>query len=141
MITPEAFRELLLLVLGQMFHAAGYALESSPIHWSGGLFRFERRRESDSIRRVEYQALLHAQTASRFQVTLTPLPGGTSITLPRLLWDSFGVRVLPEADHWWSFCDVADLSDGLLESGKLLAGYGLPWLDGSLVPPASISQR
>ncbi len=136
MITPEAFRELLLLVLGQMFNAAGYALRASPLHWSGGLFRFERHRGGDVLR-VEYQALLHDQAPSRFQVTLARLPGGTPITLPRLLWDDFGVCVLPEADHWWPFRDVADLSDGLLESGKLLAGYGLPWLDGSLLPPTS----
>lgn len=141
MITPEAFRELLLLVLGQMFHAAGYALEPSPLHWSDGLFRFERRRADDTVLRVEYQALLHAQAASRFQVTLIRLPEGAPITLPRLLWDSFGVHVLPEADHWWPFRDVADLSDGLLESGKLLAGYGLPWLDKSLLPPATTSQH
>ena len=55
-----------------------------------------------------------------------------AISLPRLVWDGFGVHVLPAADYWWPFADARALADGLLEAGKLLVGYGLPWLDGSL---------
>lgn len=143
-MTPqEHFQEMLLRVVGQALSAAGYALEENPVHWSGGLFRFQKRQAGLALM-VEYQVLTYVDGPARFRAALArraypQAEGGaalaaTRITLSRLLWDVFRVHVLPAADHWWTFADVQALSDGLLESGKLLVGYGLPWLDGSLVP-------
>ena len=145
MTTPqEEFREALLAVLGLPLGAAGYALAELPVQWEGGLFRFRCRHDETLDRWVAYQLLAHPGYPSRFQVILrrAALPGRVptlepvEITLPGLLWEGYGVRVLPAPDHWWAFSDQRTLGDGLLESGKLLVGYGLPWLDGSLVPGA-----
>lgn len=143
-MTPqEHFQEMLLYVVGQALSAAGYVLEDNPIHWSGGLFRFQKQQAGLTLV-IEYQMLSYEDGPARFRVALARRAdpqaeadsalAATRITLSRLLWDIFKVRVLPAADHWWTFADVQALSDGLVESGRLLVGYGLPWLDGSLVP-------
>ena len=143
MSTAEAFRQALLTVQGQALEAAGYHLQSQPLQWNAGLFRFSRR-DAEHLLIVDYQLLVHPEQAARYQPRLrrasgpvaTSLAVATSpadaISLPRLVWDGFGVRVLPAADYWWSFADAPVLAEGLLEAGKLLVGYGLPWLDGSL---------
>ncbi|MBN1965111.1 MAG: hypothetical protein JW910_10715 [Anaerolineae bacterium] len=140
--TYERFREALLTVAGSMLAAAGYAPEDNPLHLSGGLFRFRRQHNPSLLLSVDYQILAHADYPARFQVNLsrTPVSGQTPLlpvaatSLAALLWHDFGVRVLPGPAHWWAFHDSRSLGEGLVESGRLLAGYGLPWLDGSLVP-------
>lgn len=144
MATQQFFQEALVTALGQALGAAGYGPEENPVQWNGGLYRFRRRLGERLELWVMYQLLAHPDYFSRFQVVLQRVPlageargpalGAARISLPRLLWDVFAVRVLPGPDHWWAFHDVHTLGDGLLESGKLLIGYGLPWLDGSLTP-------
>ncbi len=139
----KEFRELLLRVVGQALAASGYQLEESPFHEESGLFRFRRSLTGDSWLLVDYQLLLHPAIAPRFQVILqrVTIPGADGslasarISLARLVGETFGIRVLPAIDHWWACPDRQALVNALLESGKLLIGYGLPWLDGSLRPP------
>jgi len=139
----EEFRALLLQGVGQALAASGYHLEESPLHEEGGLFRFRRELAGGGSLVVDYQLLVHAMLPLRFQVIVQRVaaPGAEEslpparIGLARLVGEVFGVRVLPAADHWWECPDRRALVDALLESGKLLIGYGLPWLDGSLRPP------
>ncbi len=139
----DLFQQVLLTALGPVLQAAGYSLDEVPVQWSGGLFRFRRRYDETLDLAVAFQLLAHPECPARFQVILArvsrtlaqPALSPASMTLSRLLWDAFQVRVLPEADHWWVYRAVPDLGSALLEAGKLLAGYGLPWLDGTLVPP------
>jgi hypothetical protein len=137
----DQFQQTLLTVMGQLFDAADYEPTDSPTQHSGGLFRFTRQFDASTQLRVDYQLLPHPEYPARFQITLArhpltqpPALPPVTITLPRLLWEVFQVQVLPDPDHWWTYRAQAQLADGLLESGKLLAGYGLPWLDGSLKP-------
>ncbi len=139
----ELFRQGLLTVVGQALEAAGYRLDRAPLAWNSGLFRF-RRSSENAILVVDFQVLAHPDRPARFQPQLarqiaagrrSELPAAR-ISLPRLLWDEFRVEVLPAPDYWWAFSGAPDLAEGLLEAGKLLVGYGLPWLDGSLRPGA-----
>ncbi len=143
-LVPELFRQGVLTVVGQALDAAGYRLDRAPLAWNSGLFRF-RRPVGQGFLIVDYQVLAHPNHPSRFQTQLARdmLAGSRSglpavrISLPRLLWDEFRVEILPVPDYWWTFSGASDLAEGLLESGKLLAGYGLPWLEGSLRPDAA----
>lgn len=140
-LTPDKFRETLLIVIGQPLQAAGYVAVENQMQWQAGLFRFRRRIDDGSLL-VDYQLLLHAETLPRYHVRLARKTTGVQmpsadITLARLLWDVFAVRVLPAPDHWWQVHGLRSLGDGLLESGKLLVAYGLPWLDGTLTPDDS----
>ncbi|GEM_PF-5843142 len=58
--------------------------------------------------------------------------GKVDTTLGKLLWDDFGVRQLNGPDHWWSFSTPNELAYALVEAGKLLFGFGIPWLEGAL---------
>jgi hypothetical protein len=137
----DDFRRMLKTVLGQALEAAGFRLDMTPIQWNAGLFRYRNDAEAAMLL-VDFQLLVHPEHPSRFQVILQRVPHeGTAsglqpakVTLPLLLWREFGVRVLPSPDHWWRFYLQSELVNALMESGKLLVGYGLPWLDGSLVP-------
>lgn len=139
-IDPEAIRDLLVTVVGGALQAAGYALDHAPAQWISGLYRFRRSLDETMQLIVDVQVLAHPEYPSRLQVTLAraalpgkmPPLGVRKISLPRLVWDVFQVHVLPVSDYWWEFRTQRDLADVLLEAGKLLVGYGLPWLDGSL---------
>ncbi len=138
------FRQGVLTVVGQGLDAGGYRLVRAPLAWNSGLFRF-RRPVGQGFLIVDYQVLAHPDHPSRFQPQLArQLPAGSQsrlpavrISLPRLLWDEFRVDILPAPDFWWPCNGAPELAEGLLESGKLLAGYGLPWLEGSLRPDAA----
>ena len=142
MTSETAFKEALITVLGQALEAAGYTLEENPVQWSAGYFRFHRQTPDGITLQVAFQVLTHPDYPSRFRVSLrrarlqgkTPESAPAEITLARLLWDVFGVHVLPQADYWWEYRGSRTLGDALIESGKLLIGYGLPWLDGTLAP-------
>lgn len=129
----EPFRQALLTVQGQALEAAGYCLQANPLQWNAGLLRFVRATPQHLLI-VDYQLLVHPAHPARFQPRLARDPGTDAISLPRLVWDVFGVHVLPDADYWWRYEDASALAEALLEAGKLLVGYGLPWLDGSLQP-------
>lgn len=58
--------------------------------------------------------------------------GRVDTTLGKLLWDDFGVRQLSGPDHWWSFTTPNQLAHALVKAGKLLFGFGIPWLEGTL---------
>lgn len=151
MIAPqvEAFRQAVQTVAGQLLAGAGYQLLEEPLRWSGGQVRFQRDHAVGARLVVAYQLLAHPDQPGQFQITLArlavaqegaPTAPATGLalgerSLSSLLWHDFGLRLLSGPEHWWRFHDQRALGDGLLESGKLLAGYGLPWLDGSLVPP------
>jgi hypothetical protein len=93
---------------------------------------------------VEFQVLAYQGGGpSRFRVNLlrntgpdarspSQYTGKIDTTLGKLLWDDFGVRHLNGPDHWWSFRTPHELAYALVEAGKLLFGFGIPWLEGTL---------
>lgn len=152
--TPQDyFRLLLLTVVGQAFEAAGYQLESRPIHWAGGLFRFVKPLEDGLRAFIEFQLLASSNTLwssgmpSRFQVVLTRTDQPTSTlssqhplfarrSLSALVVQDFDVAILPDADYWWTFKTTNELGKALAEAGHLVIGFGMPWLTDNLVPPS-----
>jgi hypothetical protein len=148
----ELFRSLLVMVVGQAFNAAGYTLDHTPLQWAGGKFRFTKPLSADLVAAIDYQVLVYTETGyaarmpSRFRVTLgrgaakgafNAHPQHITRTLSALVVEDFGVPILPTADHWWTYQDAASLGRALAEAGHLVVGYGMPWLDGSLIPPHS----
>ena len=122
------------IVMGQVFEAAGYQVVDAPYQQQGGLISYRRLNSDNVVLSVSYQLLAHTDMASRFQIMLTrkSVDSIQTVTLSRLLWDTFNIKLLASPEHWWAFSGDGELADALLESGKLLAAYGLPWLDGSL---------
>jgi hypothetical protein len=51
-----------------------------------------------------------------------------------LLWEDFGVRQLDGPDHWWVFANPNQLGHALAEAARLVFGFGIPWLEGTLQP-------
>jgi hypothetical protein len=131
-------------VIGQALAAGGYALQNNPTHQARGLFRY-RKTLADSVSvYVEFQLLYYqGGGTSRFRVNLlrnsgpdarsaSEFSGKVDTTLGQLLWEGFGVRQLSGPDHWWPFSTPNELAYALVEAGKLLFGFGIPWLDGAL---------
>jgi hypothetical protein len=141
----EYFRLLLVTVVGQAYAAAGYTLEERPVQWAGGQFRFIKPLENDQRHSIDYQLLAYTDTEwssgmpSRFRVTLSRADGARR-TLSALVVEDFGVAILPDADHWWTYRTTQELGHALAEAGHLVVGYGLGWLSGDLVPPAEEHQ-
>jgi hypothetical protein len=150
--TTDYFRMLLLTVVGQAFHAAGYGLERNPIQWAGGRFRFVKPLAGGLYGFIEFQLLSYADNEwvsgmpSRFRVTLIrsdqPSPYTASDhprtirrDLSALVVDDFRVGILPSADHWWTFRGADELGKALAEAGHLVVGFGMPWLEEELLPP------
>lgn len=137
----DAFRSVLMTVVGQAYGGAGYQLEEMPLQWIAGRYCFSKPLAEGRRGVIDYQVLIYSENAyvnrmpSRFRVTLQRAPGGVSRTLAQLVVEDFGVAILPSADHWWQFNDMVSLGKALAEAGHLVVGYGIPWLDGSLVPP------
>lgn len=143
----ESFRQILLHVAGQAFDAAGYQLQDNPMHQARGLFRY-RKALSETLRvYVEFQVLFYQQGGpSRFRVNLLRSSGADARadgatteerTLAALVWEDFGARVLSGPDHWWLVRNEREVGFGIAEAGKLIFGFGIPWLEGTLtVPPA-----
>lgn len=146
----EYFRTLLLTVMGQALHAAGYTMEEQPLKWAAGQYRFKKALDNELTAYLEFQVLVYtdteyaARTPSRFRVTLirSDAPGGKASHHPRyaqrtlsgLVVEDFGVAILPSADYWWTFHNTDTLGKALAEAGHLIVGYGLPWLAGNLTP-------
>jgi hypothetical protein len=147
----DYFHTLLLTVVGQAFDAAGYHLKQSPLQWAGGKYRFIKSFEHGLYGLIDFQVLVYTENmwssgmASRFHVQLTRSddPNGKlthhdkymTRTLSQLVVGDFGVKILPSADHWWTYHDTDSLGKGLAEAGHLIVGYGMPWLSGDLMPP------
>lgn len=144
---------LLLTVVGQAFTSAGYALEDNPVQQAGGRFRFITMFDNGLYGFIEFQLLAYTETEwsarmpSRFRVMLIrsdqPAPYAASHhplyaqrTLSALVVVDFGVGILPDADHWWTFSHTDELGKALAEAGYLAVGYGMPWLSGELQPPS-----
>ncbi len=136
MNTPQAaFGDILERVTGQAFAAGGYRLVPDAVQQSGGLFRYEKAGGQARFA-VHFQVLAHADAPARFRVILRR-GGGDGLpaaerSLTRLLWEDFGVEVLPGPDYWWTYASSQTLAEALLEAGKLVFGYGIPWLEGTL---------
>ncbi len=139
--TQDYFRTLLLTVVGQAFTAAGYTLDDRPLQWSGGLFRFAHRVNAGLITAIEFQNLIYHDSewsngaVSRFRVNLTR-SDGIRRDLSALVVEDFQVAILPSGSHWWTYASVEQLGRALGEAGSLAIGYGMPWLAGTLTPPA-----
>ncbi|MEP7288099.1 MAG: hypothetical protein ABI947_20280 [Chloroflexota bacterium] len=157
MNTPQAFfGQMVERVAGQAFAAAGYTLQNNPMHQSRGLYRYAKALPSGLAAYVEFQLLYYQGSGpSRFRVNLLRNAGPDAranvkdsdkdseksedsakveITLTKLIWDEFGVRQLDSDDHWWLFSDPNQLGHAVAEAGKLLFGFGIPWLEGTLTP-------
>jgi len=144
--TPQQiFGNLVVTVLGSALTASGYALQENPTHQSRGLFRYAKPLSDSITAYAEFQLLYYQGASSRFRVNLLRNKGADAraqstyadkveITLSRMLWDVFHVEQLDSPDHWWTFSNQQQLGAGLIEAGKLLIGFGLPWLEGTLKP-------
>ena len=147
----DYFRTLLRTVVGQAFAAAGYHFEEAPLQGAGGRYRFIKAFSDVSFGLIDFQVLVYSDTMwsagapSRFRVQLTRspersgLPGAgdsyASRSLSQLVVGDFGVNILPNVDHWWTYNDTDSLGKALAEAGHLVVGYGIPWLAGDLSPP------
>jgi hypothetical protein len=144
--TPQQiFGSLLTTVLENALTASGYALQENPTHQSRGLFRYAKPLTEGVVAYAEFQLLYYQGAPSRFRINLLRNMGADArvrstyadkveITLSRLLWDVFSIEQLDSPDHWWTFGNQQQLGAGLIEAGKLLIGFGLPWLEGTLKP-------
>lgn len=147
----DYFRTLLRTVVGQAFSAAGYQFEETPLQWAGGKYCFVKEFEDRTRALIDFQVLVYSDTMwsagapSRFRVQLTRTKdrrgqaSGAAVSISRslsqLVVSDFGVKILPSADHWWTYRDTDSLGKALAEAGHLVVGYGIPWLAGDLVPP------
>src|SRR5258707_152708 len=144
--TPQAlFGQILETVAGQAFQAAGYTLQSNPMHQSRGLFRYRKLlSNADNLSvYIEWQLLYYQGGPSRFRVNLLRGTGpdarsagesgeGIETTLTKLVWEGFGVRQLTGPDHWWSFDGPNPLGQTIAQATRLVFGFGIPWLEGTL---------
>lgn len=141
MTTPsEIFHEILRHVLGQTLNAAQYELEDLPMHHARGLFRYRKQLAENRFIFIEFQTLYHPQSElSRLRINLIrnstvdsgqASPERVEQTLPAIIWHEYGVQILPSDDHWWMYKHQQDLAYTLLDAGKLLFGYGVPWIEG-----------
>lgn len=131
---------LLLTVVEGAFQAAGYRLDERPVQWAGGMFRFLKPLAGGQTGIIEFQHLHYVEGgASRFTVTVQRAGAGelppARRALPALVVDDFGVGILPDGAHWWTYHNVTELGRALGEAGSLAVAYGMPWLSGELLPP------
>jgi hypothetical protein len=145
--TPQvSFGQILQTVAGQAFNAAGYRLQDTPMHHARGMYRYEKPLAHGVTAYVEFQLLYYQGGGlSRFRVNLlrntgpdarsaTNYPDKVDTTLSKLIWDDFGVQQLSGPEHWWLFSNMTALGQAIAEAGKLVIGFGIPWLEGELQP-------
>lgn len=136
------FGEVLAHVLGQPLAAGAYVLEENPLQTGRGLFRYGKRRENGLYAFIEFQSLYNEQNdLAHFRILLVrndqpaahqPTPYYEAYDLAYVIYHEFGAqRVLGEDSHWWRYKTAADLAPQLLEGGRLLFAYGVPWLEDS----------
>lgn len=148
----DTFRQMLEQVAGQAFAAAGFALQKNPLHHMRGLFRYRKAQTDGWAIYIEWQALAYESGGpSRFRVILLRSKGADArsashsasdpaqveIALSRLIWDSFDIRQYDTPDHWWLFRNPTEMAYAIAEAGKLVFGFGVPWLEGKLQPGKS----
>ena len=121
-------------------------MQDNPTHQSRGLFRYRKSLADGVSAYVEFQLLYYPIGGpSRFRVNLLRNTGPDArspsdyadkvdTTLGRLLWEDFGVRQLSGPEHWWLFNNPTELGYAVADAGKLLFGFGIPWLEGTLQP-------
>ena len=141
-MTPsDGFLSVLQHVMGQALDAAQYRLEDQPMQQARGLYRYSKHLESDLFVFIEFQTLYHPQSElSRFRINLLKndqpyaRAGNMQIEhdLAYVIWHEYESRVLPADMHWWTYKFANDLAPQLIEAGKLLFAYGVPWLEGSM---------
>jgi len=129
------FHQILEHVLGQPLAAAGFLLEAQPMQQARGLFRYQKKLDWYAF--IEFQMLYYPQSElARFRVNLlknSQAHARSSTTqehdLAYIIWHHYAARVLPGDSHWWLFKHPHDLAPQLVAAGKLLFGYGVPWLE------------
>lgn len=138
-MTPqEIFYETLNRVIGEVLTAAHYTLFENPMQQARGMFRYHKKLADDRYGFIEFQMLYHPDL-SRFRISLlrnssldarTAAPDAVEHALAWIIWHEYQARVLSSEDHWWVYHHPQDLAAALVEAGKLLFGYGVPWLEG-----------
>ncbi|MBI5929441.1 MAG: hypothetical protein HY862_09040 [Chloroflexi bacterium] len=138
------FKDTLLKVIGQAMTAANLQLEDNEIQQARGLIRFYKLLPTlgeDIYGFVEWQLLAFEQSPlARFNVTLLRNQGldARAITeyahreecsLAWIIRHAYQSEVVPTDDHWWTFRDGTELANALVDAGKLLFGYGMPYLE------------
>lgn len=138
------FKEMLSQVIGQALAAANYHLEDAPMQHLRGLLRYRKPLPTlgNQVHGfLEWQLLAFEQSrVARFQVTLlrntgidprarTTYPQRDEQSLAWIMWHVFGERLLPADDSWWEFRDQRELGFALVNAGKLVFAYGVPWLE------------
>lgn len=123
MSPAQEFLATLQHVMGAALAQAEYGYDEQALLAARGLFRFVKGPNA-----IEFQTLYHPQSGlSRFRIGL--VRGSEESTLAGLIWHDYQARVLPSDDYWWLYKFPRDLAPHLLEAGKLLFAYGLPWLE------------
>lgn len=113
------------------------------MHQSRGLFRYYKPLADNITAYVEFQLLQYGGGPSRFRINLLRNTGADArsvtqyvdkvdTTLSSVLWNLFSVSALGGPDHWWAFANQNQLAYALLDAGKLLFAFGIPWLEGTL---------
>jgi hypothetical protein len=140
----RAFKETLETVAGQALDAAGYQLEADPMQLGRGMVRYVKplpELGEDIYGFIEWQLLAFEQSSFyRFRIQLlrnqgksarTPTghPLQTECTLAWVIWHVYQARILPSDDEWWSFRYEDELPQLIANAGRLLFGYGVPWLE------------
>lgn len=132
----NAFKTTLLEVVGPALEAAHYQLATDPMFEARGLFRFQKslpQLGENAQGRIDWQLLAFQQDPfARFRINLARLDAGqhtADYTLSGVIWHVFEARVLPSDDYWWPFRTGDELPHAIAHAGKLLFGYGVPWLE------------
>lgn len=138
------FKDTLLKVVGQAMTAANLQLEDNEMQQARGLIRFHKPLPAlgeDIYGFVEWQLLAFERShLARFNVILlrnqgldaraiTEYAHREEHTLAWIIRHAYQSEVVPTDDHWWTFRDGTELAYALVEAGKLLFGYGMPYLE------------
>lgn len=138
------FKDTLLKVAGQALEAAGLELEDNNIQQARGLIRFRKsllELGEDIYGFVEWQLLAFEQSPlARFQIilirnrgidarTITEYEHQEEHSLAWIICHAYQSQVVPSDDHWWTFRDSNELAYAIAEAGRLLFGYGMPYLE------------
>jgi len=137
-----SFHDVITHVMGSAFDAAHYHLENAPLQQQRGLYRYVKHHDHGYCF-IEFQSLYHDQselTRMRVNLIKSPLqaarqahPDREAYTLPYVIWHLYGAEgVLPTEEYWWVYKDDHDLAYQLVDAGKLLFAYGVPWLEDTM---------
>lgn len=131
----QYFKETVLVIVGQALHAAGYLLHDDNVQQARGLVRFYKPSNLNTSAQlgIGWQLLVFEQSPiAQFRVELLRLNADqhtTKRTLSDVIWHDYKAHILPSDDFWWEFRTTDELPHAIAHAGKLLIGYGLPWLE------------